>query len=127
MNMNMNMNEIISQNILAIMKQNGQKMIELANYMDVSKQDARKMLSGGSIINAMELGRIAEFLQVPMKEIVDVLEPVPETNAVRVFMKQAKSAHAKNGLKIADEIADMICFYERNRENYADMMQPWEA
>lgn len=30
-------------------------------------------------------------------------------------------------IKIADEIADMICFYARIHENVEKMMHPWEA
>ena len=40
-----NMNEIISNNIINIMKQNGKKQIDLAGYLGVSKQIVSKMLS----------------------------------------------------------------------------------
>ena len=29
--------------------------------------------------------------------------------------------------RIADEIANLICFYARTRENAEEMMKPWEA
>ena len=38
-----NMNEIISNNIINIMKQNGKKQIDLAGYLGVSKQIVSKM------------------------------------------------------------------------------------
>lgn len=121
-----NVNEIISRNILTIMKQNGKKQVEFANYMGVSKQVVSKMLSGARLISAVELGEAAAFLNVPMEQLVRIPQGAPETNVVREFMECAKSENARNGLKIADEIADMICFYERNLENYVAMMQPWE-
>lgn len=122
-----NMNEAISNNIINIMKQNGKKQVELAGYLGVSKQVISKMLSGARMINAIELHKIAEFLNVSMESLVKAPETVHETNAVKVFMGKVESEEAKEGLKIADEIADMICFYARIRENAEEMMQPWEA
>lgn len=122
-----NMNEIISNNIINIMKQNGKKQIDLAGYLGVSKQIVCKMLSGVRAINAVELKKIAEFLGVSMESLVKIPGIIPETNAVKVFMGRVESTEAKEGLKIADEIADMICFYERTRENAEKMLQPWEA
>ena len=40
-----NMNEIISSNIMNIMKQSGKKQTDLAGYLGVSKQVVSKMLS----------------------------------------------------------------------------------
>jgi transcriptional regulator with XRE-family HTH domain len=122
-----NMNEIISNNIMNIMKQNGKKQIELADYLGVSKQIISKMLSGARVINAVELQKISEFLGVSMESLVKIPQVIPETNTVKAFMGRVESLEAKEGLKIADEIADMICFYARTRENAEKMMQPWEA
>lgn len=68
------MNEIISNNIINIMKQSGKKQIDLAGYLGVSKQIVSKMLSGARIINAIELQKIAEFLSVSMESLVKVPE-----------------------------------------------------
>ena len=122
-----NMNEIISNNIINIMKQSGKKQIDLAGYLGVSKQIVSKMLSGARIINAIELQKISEFLGVSMESLVKVPEIIPETNAVKAFMGKVESREAKEGLKISDEIADLICFYARTRENAEEMMKPWEA
>lgn len=43
--MMINVNEIISNNIMNIMKQNNKKLVDLAGYLDVSKQVISKMLS----------------------------------------------------------------------------------
>jgi transcriptional regulator with XRE-family HTH domain len=122
-----NMNEIISNNIINIMKQNGKKQIDLAGYLGVSKQIISKMLSGVRVINAVELQKIAEFLGVSMESLVKIPQVIPEANVVKAFMGRVESTEAKEGLKIADEIADMICFYARTRENAEKMLQPWEA
>lgn len=122
-----NMNEIISNNIMIIMKQNDKKQIDLAGYLDVSKQVISKMLSGARMINAIELQKIAEFLGVSMESLVKVPQVIPETNTVKAFMERVESQEAKDGLAIADEIANLICFYARTHENAEEMMQPWEA
>jgi transcriptional regulator with XRE-family HTH domain len=122
-----NMNEIISNNIMNIMKQKGKKQIDLAGYLGVSKQIISKMLSGARVINAVELQKISEFLGVSMESLVKIPQVIPETNTVKAFMGRVESLEAKEGLKIADEIADMICFYAHTRENAEKMMQPWEA
>lgn len=122
-----NMNEIISNNIMNIMRQNDKKQIELAGHLGVSKQVVSKMLSGARMINAIELQKIAEFLGVTMESLVKIPQVFPETNTVKAFMGRVESQEAKDGLAIADEIANLICFYARTHENAEEMMQPWEA
>lgn len=122
-----NVNEIISNNIMNIMKQNNKKQVDLAGYLGVSKQVTSKMLSGARMINAIELQKIAEFLNVSMESLVKAPQAIPETNTVKAFMGRVESQEAKDGLAIADEIADLICFYARTHENAVEMMQPWEA
>lgn len=122
-----NASEIISNNIMNIMKQNGKKQIDLAEYLGVSKQVVSKMLTGGRMINAIELQKISEFLGTAMESLVKRPEILKETNAIKAFMGKVETQEAKDGLVIADEIANLICFYARTRENAEEMMKPWEA
>lgn len=121
------MNQMISNNIINVMKQRGKKQVELAGYLGISKQIMSKMLSGARMINAIELQRIAEFLDVSMESLVKLPQVIPENNTVKAFMGRVESEEAKEGLEIADEIADLICFYTRTHDNLEEMMQPWEA
>ena len=123
----LNVNEMISNNIMNVMKQNGKKQVDLAEYLGVSKQIISKMLSGARIINAVELQKIAKFLNVSMESLLKVPQMIPETNTVKAFMGRVESQAAKDGLAIADEIADIICFYAQTHENALELMQPWEA
>ncbi|MFR8547158.1 MAG: helix-turn-helix domain-containing protein [Lachnospiraceae bacterium] len=122
-----NTSKIISGNIMNIMKQNGKKQIDLADYLGVSKQVISKMLTGGRMINALELQKISEFLGTSMEDLVRRPEVLKETNAIKAFMGKVETQEAKDGLGIADEIANLICFYARTRENAEEMMKPWEA
>ena len=81
-----NVNEIIRNNIMNIMKQNNKKQVDLAGYLGVSKQVTSKMLSGTRMINAIELQKIAEFLNVSMESLVKIPQTIPETNTVKAFM-----------------------------------------
>ena len=119
--------EIISNNIMNIMKQNGKKQIDLADYLGVSKQVISKMLTGGRMINAIELQKISEFLGTSMENLVKRPEVFQETNAIKAFMGKVETQEARDGLGIADKIANLICFYARTRENAEEMMKPWEA
>ena len=119
--------EIISNNIVNIMKQNGKKQIDLAEHLGVSKQVISKMLTGGRMINAIELQKISEFLGTSMENLVKRPEAFQETNAIKAFMGKVETQEARDGLEIADEIANLICFYARTRENAEEMMKPWEA
>ena len=110
--------EIISNNIMNIMKQNGKKQIDLADYLGVSKQVISKMLTGGRMINAIELQKISEFLGTSMENLVKRPEVVQETNAIKAFMGKVETQEAKDGLGIADEIANLICFYARTRAEF---------
>lgn len=63
------------------------------------------MLSGSRMINAIELQKIAEFLNVSMESLVKVPQVIQETNTVKAFMGMVESQEVKEGLAIADEIA----------------------
>lgn len=89
-----NMNEMISNNIMNIMKQNDKKQIDLAGYLGVSKQVISKMLNGARMINAIELQKIAEFLGVSMESLVKIPQVIPETNTVKAFMGRVESQEA---------------------------------
>lgn len=119
-----NMNNVISNNIINIMKENNKKQIDMAEFLGVSKQTVNKMLNGSRVISAMELKQIAEFLNTTMEYLVKLPSVSNETNSVKAFMGKVESDSARQCLKLADEIADMICFYTRLESNSKEMMKP---
>jgi len=126
MNNMLNMNEVISSNIMKHLKKR-KRQIDLANYMGISKQIVSNMLSGTRTINAVELKELAFFFKIPMEELVKIPEKVNEVNVVRAFMGKVDSESAKKGLEIADQLANLICFYAKANDTAEKMMQPWEA
>jgi len=123
----LDMNIVIINNISRVMKDHSVKQVDLAEALGVSRQTISKMLSGSRVINAVELNSIAQALKVSIESLVKIPSIPVEVNAVKAFMGNVNSEAAKQGLEIADQLADIICFHAKSRENGEAMMQPWRA
>ena len=111
-------NSMIAANIVAILKKQNRKQIDLAGALQTNKQ---------TISNAIELKRIAEFLGVKMEELTKLQGDSVDTDIVHAFMGKVESEEAKEALNIADKLSNMILFHSRVRDNGMAMMKPWEA
>ena len=120
------LNATIASNILAILKQQNKKQIDLADALQTNKQTVSKILNGTRMINAIELKQIADYLGVKMEELTKTQGNIADTDIVHAFMGKVESEQAKNALKIADALSDMILFHRRVRENGMAMMEAWE-
>ena len=119
------MNVMIANNILALLKSQNRKQTDLADALKTNKQTVNKMLNGTRMINAVELKVIADYLGVRMEELTRISPEYGDTDIVHAFMGKVQSEEARQALKIADELSDMILFHKRVRENGNAMMQPW--
>ena len=120
------MNMMIAGNILALLKKQNKKQTDLADAIGTNKQTVNKMLNGSRMINASELKSISEYLGVRMDELTRIAPGHKDTDIAHAFMGKVQSEEAKEALKIAEELSDMILFHKKVRENNDDMMQPWE-
>lgn len=120
------MNAMIASNILAILKHQNKKQIDLAEALQTNKQTVSKMLNGARMINAIELKQIADFFGVKMEELIKIHGNTIDTDIVNAFMGKVESEEAKNAMRIADTLSDMILFHSRVRENAAVMMEAWD-
>ena len=120
------MSAVIAGNILAILKQQNKKQIDLAEALQTNKQTVSKMLNGARMINAIELKQIADFLGVKMEELTKFQGNTVDTDVVHAFMVKVEYEQAKNALKIADTLSNMILFHSRVRENGIAMMEAWD-
>lgn len=120
------MNVMIANNILALLKSQNRKQTDLADALKTNKQTVNKMLNGTRMINAVELKAIADYLGVRMEELTKISKANSDTNIVHAFMGKVQSEQAKRALQIADELSDMILFHKRVRENGDAMMVAWE-
>ena len=120
------MNVIIANNIITIMKKQNKKQIDLAKNIGISKQCVSKMLNGSRTINAIELNRIATFLNVSMDTLANIPNVINENNIVHAFMGRVASKEEKQALEIADKLSDMILFHKKIRDNGVKSMRVWE-
>ena len=123
----MDINMMIANNILDILKKQGKKQMDLADGIGVSKQTMSKMLNGGRSINAVELKRIADYLKVSMESIMQMPEVPADTDVIHAFMGRVETREAREALKVADEVSEMILFHSRVRRNGLVTMQPLEV
>ena len=103
----LDMNQVIANNIINLLKKHNKRQQDLAEGIGTSKQIVSKMLSGTRAINAVELKRIAEFLNTTMDELVKIPETLPNLDMVHVFMGKVKTESAKQCISCADEIIDI--------------------
>ena len=121
------MNMMISNNILDILRKQGKKQMDLAEGIGVSKQTMSKMLNGRRTISAVELKKIADCLNVSMETIMKIPEAPVETDVIHTFMGRVETEEAKEALRIADEVSDMVLFHSRVRKNGQAMRLPQEG
>lgn len=119
-------NMMIARNILAILKKQKKKQVELAEALGTNKQTISRMLNGARMINAIELKQIADFLCVKMEELTKIPENMPNTDVIHVFMGKVEFEQAKNALEIADKLSDMIIFHSKVKENGIVMMEEYD-
>ena len=119
-------NIVVANNIMDQMKMHNIKQIDLANAIHVSKQIMSKMLNGSRLISVAELHRIADYFHITMDDLLkNPVEPA-EGDVMRAFMGKVGSEEAREALRTADKLADMIIFHANVRENAKVMSEKWE-
>ena len=119
-------NVIVASNIIDLMKKNKTKQIDLAETIGVSKQIMSKMLNGSRMISIAELHKIAEYYHVKMDDLMNATAESHSDNVVRAFMGKVNTEAAKEARQDVDELADMIIYHAKVRENAKIMSGTWE-
>ena len=119
-------NIVVANSIVAQMKKNNTKQVELANAIGVSKQAMSKMLNGSRLITISELRSIADYYHVRTDDLMKAPAVPCDTNVIRAFMGSVGSDAAREALRTADELADLIIFHANARENAKSMSETWE-
>ena len=119
-------NVVVANNILDLMKKKNMKQIDLANAIGVTKQIMSKMLNGSRLINIAELHKIADYFDVKMDDLMKTSETTYTTDVVKAFMGKVNSDAAREALRTADVLADMIIFHANVRKNAVIMSEIWE-
>lgn len=119
-------NVVVANNIMDQMKKHRIKQIELADAIGVTKQIMSKMLNGSRLINIAELHKIADYFHVQVDDLMKPSVALSDTNVMRAFMGKVGSEAAREALRTADELADLIIFHANVRENARIMSETWE-
>ena len=122
----MDINMIIATNILGKLNQLNKKQVDLAEGIGVSKQTMSKMLNGGRAINAFELKKIADYLGISMDSLVKIPAQSMPKDVIHTFMGIVETDEAREALRTADEVSDLILFHKKVRKNGISMMNPME-
>lgn len=119
------MNVVIANNISKSLEKQNRKQVELADYLEVSRQTVNKMLSGVRTINAGELRMIADFLGTSMEELTTVSQNYEETDVFHVFMGKVGTVEAQQALNDIDKVIELILFHDKVRKNGVEMREEW--
>lgn len=122
----LNANMIIANNIQAELKKKNKKQTDLAEGIGVFGQTMREIMNGARAINEVELHKISEYLHVPMDSLTKMPAKLIDTNVIHALMSRVKTEEARKGIRLADELSDMILFHTRVYENGKRMEQPLE-
>lgn len=119
------MNAVIANNISVSLAKQNRKQIELAEYLEVSRQTISKMLSGIRTISAGELRRIADFLCTSMEDLTTIPQNYEEADVFRAFMGKAGTEEARQAVRDIDKVIELILFHDKVRENGIAMREEW--
>ena len=119
-------NMAIASNIQAELKKENKTQTDLAEGIGVFGQTMNQIMSGARAINVVELHKISEYLHVPMDSLTKMPAKLIDTNVIHALMSRVKTEEARKGIRLADELSDMILFHTRVRENGKRMEQSWE-
>lgn len=122
----LDVNMIIANNLQAELKKENKKQTDLAEGIGVSGQTMSELMSGARAINVSELHKISEYLHVPMDSLMKIPAKPMDTNVIHAMVSCVKTEEARKGIRLADELSDMILFHTRVYENGQKMEQPWK-
>ena len=120
------MSIVIANNINYFLTKQHKKQVELAEYLNVSKQIVSKMLNGSRSINAIELKKIADFCGTDMETLTTIPQNYEETDVIHVFMGKVNTDAAKETIQDIDKLINLILFHNKVKENGSIMMEEME-
>ena len=66
-----------------------------------------------------DLLRLFSLMEVPAER--------KNTDVIHAFMGEVKTSSARKSLEVADEMANLVLFYARVRDNAEELEKAWEA
>lgn len=102
--------EYIGLNILEVLSEKNMSQTELADKIGVSKQVMSKIVKGQKSINALEIKKISEILNVSMDRLLEEKEKKEEPSLM--FMANIKEENKKDIEFLNSVISELILMEE---------------
>lgn len=116
------MNDVIATNITNILKNKNKTRDSIAEHIGININKFREKMLGYDEFNAQELIKIAEYLNIDVKELSRIPENYTDKTFKAMFSGKVTSEQGRKALEIADELSDMIIFHSKVRKNGEIMM-----
>ena len=120
------MTVVIADNITRLMRQRDMTQSDLAKACDITPDRIRKMLNASQMISIPEMQRIADCFHVSLEELMKEKNNPYSGDVVKAFMGEVTTKEAKEALETLDELAELILFHAKIRENAKNIMDTWE-
>lgn len=122
----LDVNMVIANNILKLLKKEHKNQSDLAMGIGVSRQTMSKIMNGARSINAIELHKIAKYLQVSMEQLMKIPDVPVDTDVLQDIKNRVNTVEAKRGIEIADVLSSLILFHTKVYENGKSMDEPFD-
>ncbi len=103
--------ETVGKNILEVLLEKNISQTELAEKIGVSKQVMGKIVKGQKAINALEIKKISEALEVNMERLLEEKEDLVE-EPVLMFMGKVKEQSKEDIKFLSSVIGEIISMEE---------------
>lgn len=107
----MNFFETVGKNILEVLLEKNINQTELAEKIGVSKQVMGKIVKGQKAINALEIKKISEALEINMERLLEEKEDLVE-EPVLMFMGKVKEQSKEDIKFLSSVIGEIISMEE---------------
>jgi transcriptional regulator with XRE-family HTH domain len=105
------LNQLVGTKIQKELNDIGWSQADLAEKLNTSRQIINKIVHGRKKITIEEIKDIADILNVNIKDLTTRTVKEEDTDPIMVFMGQVKTEDARNGLKHANQIMDLMIFH----------------
>ncbi|MCK4259453.1 MAG: helix-turn-helix transcriptional regulator [Halanaerobiales bacterium] len=114
-------NSVVGQRIKKQLDKIGWTQVDLAKELNISRQIVNKIIHGRKNITLEEIKMIGDILEVSLEDLVKQNNEEIEENPIIAFMGEVNSEAAKNGLKKAKKVMDLILFHRDLNEAHQDL------
>ncbi len=115
------LNNVVGVRIQKRLDEIGKTQADLAKDIDVSRQIVNKIIHGRKNITLEEIKMIADILGMRLEDLVKEPGKEKEEDPIIAFMGEVDTEEARDGLKIAKKVMDLILFHRDLNNAHQDI------